>query len=88
MRRDSVTQEQIRQDQPHVLRADPSSHHRGQTRSRVFVDDVQNPKGPTVVRPIRHEVIRPDVMAVGGPQPEARPIGAPESGAAVASWAL
>lgn len=29
--------------------------------------------------PICHEVIRPDVMAVRGPQPEARPIGAPKS---------
>jgi hypothetical protein len=32
------------------------------------------------VRPIRHNVIRPDVMASGGPQLEARPIGAPEPG--------
>jgi hypothetical protein len=31
------------------------------------------------VRPIRHEVIRPDVMAVRGPQPETRPIGVPAS---------
>ena len=64
MRRDSATQEQIRQDQQHVVRADPSGHHRGQTLACVLVENIENPEGPAVVRPIRHEVIRPDVIAV------------------------
>jgi hypothetical protein len=41
---------------------------------------MKNPQGPAVVRPIRPEVLRPDVMAVRRPQPEARPLGPPESG--------
>lgn len=81
MGRDPATQEQIRQDQQHDVRADPSSHHRGQLLAVVLVENVENPKGPTILSPIRDEVIRPDMMAVRGPQPEARPIGAPESSA-------
>src|SRR5712692_7137760 len=80
MRRDSATHEQIRQDQQHVLRADPSSHYRGQPLARIRVENIENPKGPAVVRPIRHEVLRPDVMALCGPPPQARPLGAPKSG--------
>lgn len=79
-RRDSVTQEQIRQAHQHVLRADSPGHHRSQALSGVLVENMKNPQGPAVVRPIRHELIRPDVMAVRRPQPEARPLGTPESG--------
>jgi len=80
VRRDPATQEQLSQDQQHVVRADPAGHYRGQTLARVLVEHSENPKGPSVVRPICHEVIRPDVMAVCGPEPEARPISAPQSG--------
>ena len=70
-------QKQIGKNQAHVLVADPSGDIRGQALSRVFVDDAKNQKWPAIVCPIRHEIIRPDVMAVGGPPSEARPIGAP-----------
>jgi hypothetical protein len=79
-RRDSVTQAQIRQEHQHVLRADSPGHHRSQTLSGVLGENLKPPQGPAVVRPIRHEVRRPDVMAVRRPQPEARPLGPPESG--------
>jgi len=79
-RRDSVTQAQIRQEHQHVLRADSPGHHRSQTLSGVLVENLKNPQGPAVVRPIRHEVRRPDVMAGRRLQPEARPLGPPESG--------
>ena len=79
-RRDSVTQAEIRQEHQHVLRADSPGHHRSQTLSGVLGENLKHPQGPAVVRPIRHEVRRPDVMAVRRPQPEARPLGPPESG--------
>ena len=63
----------------HVLGSDPLGDKRGQTLSRVFVEEVQNPKEPAVVCPIRHEVRRPDVRAVRGPQLEARPLVAVQS---------
>ena len=74
MRRDPATQKQIRQDQQHVWRADPAGYHRDQTLACLRVENLENSKGPAVVRPIRHEVIRPDVIAICGPQPKARPI--------------
>ena len=47
----------------------------------MLVENIENPKGPAVVRPIGYKVIRPDVIAVCRPQSEARPIGAPEPSA-------
>ena len=41
------------------FKVDPEIQHR------------QHLQRPTVVRPIRHEVIRPDVMAVQGSKPDA-----------------
>jgi hypothetical protein len=77
LRREPATQKPIGQDHQDVLRADPSGHHRRRTSSAVLIEDIQDPKGPTVLCPIGHEVIRPDVMAIRRPQPEARP---PKSG--------
>lgn len=79
-RRDSVTQAQIRQEHQHVLRADSPGHHRSQTRSGVLGENMKHPQGQAVVRQIRHEVRRPDVMAGRRLQPEACPLGPPESG--------
>jgi hypothetical protein len=62
------------------VRADSPGHHRSQTLSGVLGENLKNPQGPAVVRPIRHEVRRPDVMAGRRPQPEVRPLGPPESG--------
>ena len=55
----------------HIVRPEPSGHYDRQTLPAVFIQHRQHLQRPTVVRPIRHEVIRPDVMAVQGSKPDA-----------------
>ena len=44
----------------------------------VLVQDVQDPERPAVIRAVMHEVVRPDVGPMGGPQPHARAIVQPQ----------
>src|SRR5215207_9381007 len=48
---------------------------------RELVDDVEHPEPPSVVRPVLDEVVGPDVVAMLGPQPDARSIRQPEPSA-------
>jgi hypothetical protein len=45
---------------------------------RELVDDVEHPEPPSVVRPVLDEVVGPDVVAMLGPQPDARSVRQPE----------
>jgi len=48
-----------------IIRLQASFHHKGQALPAVFVDDGQNPEGTPVMRPVGHEVIRPDMVSMG-----------------------
>jgi hypothetical protein len=48
---------------------------------RELVDDVEHPEPPSVVRPVLDEVVGPDVVAMLGPQPDARSVRQPEPSA-------
>lgn len=79
MRGNSPTQEQIGQEQEHILRANPSGHHRGQILARVLVENVENSKRPAIVRPICHTVIRPHMVGPLRPLANTRAVGQPEA---------
>ncbi len=51
-----------------------AGHHRDQPLACRRVEKIENSKGPAVGRPIRHEVLRLDVMARRGPLTNARPL--------------
>src|SRR3954467_2097492 len=48
---------------------------------RELVDAVEHPEPPSVVRPVLDEVVGPDVVAMLGPQPDARSVRQPEPSA-------
>jgi hypothetical protein len=48
---------------------------------RELVDDVEHPEPPSIVRPVLDEVVGPDVVAMLGPQPDARSVRKPEPSA-------
>ena len=51
------------------------------TRIARLVDDVEHAEPPSVVRPVLNEVVGPDVVAMLGPQPDARSVRKPEPSA-------
>jgi len=73
-----VLQKEIAQKQDHVLGSDLSSNMRGQTLAGVLIENVQNPKGPAILRPVCDEVIGSHLIGPLGPEPKARSIGAPQ----------
>ncbi len=44
----------------------------------VFVDHRQHPEGPTILRPVHDKVVGPNMVAVLGPEPDARTVMEPE----------
>jgi hypothetical protein len=79
MLRWSMGHEEIREAMKHVIRVEPSLHQDGETLATEFVDDRQHLDRTTIVRVIYHEVIGPDVVAMGGPEPDTRPIIEPQT---------
>jgi hypothetical protein len=73
-----VGHKQIREAVEHVIGVEPSLHQDGQALPTEFVYDCQDPDGTTVVRAVLHKIIGPDVVAMGGPEPDTRPIVEPK----------
>jgi hypothetical protein len=65
----------------HVIGAQLSLNHYGEALSTEFVDNRQYLDWTTVVGPVCHEIIGPDMVAMGGPEPDTRPIVEPETSA-------
>jgi hypothetical protein len=71
--------EEICEAMEHVIGFEVSFHNNGETFSTEFIYDIQYPDGTTVMRAVCHEIIGPDMMAMGGPEPDTRPIVEPQS---------
>jgi hypothetical protein len=80
MLRHAVVQKEVGQQPHHVLRAYPSRAHRGQAIPGVFSEHIQNPKRPPILRPLRDEVVRPDMVTMGRSQEDTGTIGRPQPG--------
>jgi hypothetical protein len=65
----------------HVIGLELSLHHDVEALSTEFIDNRQNLDGTTVVSTVCHEIIGPDMMAMGRPEPHTRPIVEPQSSA-------
>ena len=74
-----VDHEQVRQRLEHVGGSQVPRHHERQALARVLVHDREDLHRPAIPRPVTHEVIRPDVMPVRRPQPEARAVREPQA---------
>ena len=74
----TVASEEIGQDLEHVVGSDLSSHLDCQTLPRVLVDHGQQLQGSTVVGPLTHEVVGPDMILVQRPEPDARAVAQPQ----------
>ena len=75
----TVGHEEIREAMEHVIGAKLSLHHNVQALPTEFVDDRQDLEGTAVVRAVCHKIIGPDVMAMGGPEPDTRSIVEPQT---------
>lgn len=69
---------EVRQQEDHVLRGHPALYVRGQTFPRIFIDHIQNAKRSPIMSPIRHKVIRPDMMLVGRAVADTGPLREPQ----------
>jgi hypothetical protein len=74
----SMDHEEIREAMDHIIGVEPSLHEDGEALPTEFVDDRQHLEGTPIVCAVCHKVIGPDVVAMGGPEPDARPIVEPE----------
>jgi len=63
----------------HVIGFEVSLNHNVEAFSTEFIYDIQYLDGTTIVRAVCHEIIGPDMMAMGGPEPHTRPIIEPET---------
>lgn len=85
MVRSPAHDEQVRQHVDDVGAIQLAGDADGEALACVFINDVEHPKSPTVMRPVMHEIIRPDVVRPLGAQPYARAIIQPEP---LALWLL
>jgi len=65
----------------HIIGTKLSLHHVVQALPTEFVDNRQDLDGAAVIGAVCDEIIRPDMVAMGGPEPHARPIVEPERSA-------
>jgi hypothetical protein len=73
--------EEIRQTMEYVIGVEPSLHQDGEALPTEFVYDRQDLEGTTVVSAVLHKVVGPDMVAMGGPEPDTRPIIEPQTSA-------
>jgi hypothetical protein len=73
-----VVNEEIREAMEHIIGVEPSLYEDGEALSTEFVDDRQHLDGTTIVGAVLYEVKGPDVVAMGGPEPDTRSIVEPE----------
>ena len=62
-----------------VIGFEVSLYHNGEALSTEFIDDRQYLDWTAVACAVCHEIIGPDMMAVGGPQPDTRPAVEPQT---------
>src|SRR3954469_25384854 len=79
--RHATQDEQVREHVDHVDGLELASDPDGQALVGELVDDVEHAEPPSVVRPVLGEVVGPDVVAMLGPQPDARSVREPEPSA-------
>lgn len=65
----------------HVIGAQSSLNHNGEALSTEFIDNRKYLDGTTVMSTVCHEIVGPDMVAMGGPEPDTRPIVEPETSA-------
>ena len=70
--------EQVRERLEHVGGAQPPGDNQRETFPRVLIHDRQDLQRPAIMGPLRHEVVRPDVVAVLRPAAEARAVREPQ----------
>ena len=66
VRGDAVGDEEFRERLEHINRPQPPGDHDRQAFSRILLDDGEDLQWPAVLRAVRHEVIRPDVVPILG----------------------
>ena len=66
MLRGSMFDKEIRETVKHIIGLDLPGHDDRQRLPGVLVDDCQNLNCPSVVCPIRHKIIGPDMVAMRG----------------------
>ena len=79
MGRDAMQYEQFRERLEHINRPQPPGDHDRQAFPRILLDDGEDLQRPAVMRAVRHEVIRPDVVPILRPVADARAIHEPQS---------
>ncbi len=77
----TVGHEEIREAVEHIIGVEPSLHHDGEALPTEFVDDRQDLEGPSIMCPVRYEIIGPDMVTMGGPEPDTSPIVEPQPSA-------
>ena len=78
MLRWSMGHEEIREAMEHIIGVEPPVHPDGEALPTEFVDDRQHLEGTTIMGAVLYKVIGPDVVAMGGPEPDARPVVEPQ----------
>lgn len=73
--------EEVREAMEHIIGAQLSFNHNGEALSTEFVDNRQYLDWTAVASTVCHEIIGPDMVAMGGPEPDTRPIVEPETSA-------
>src|SRR5205814_8991985 len=81
VRRHSARDEQVGQHVDHVDGLQLARHPDCQALVRELVEDVEHAILPSVVRAILHEVVGPHVIAILGPQADARSVRQPQTAA-------
>ena len=59
------------QDTQNILRCQSSADLHSQAFSSVLIDYRQHLQSPTIVGPVEHEVVDPNMVLVLGPEPDA-----------------
>jgi hypothetical protein len=70
--------EEIFEAMEYIIGVKPPVHPDGEALPTEFVDNRQHLDGTTIVGAVLYEVIGPDVVAMGGSEPDARPVVEPE----------
>ena len=78
VRRDAVGDEELSQCLEHIHRPQPPGDDDCQAFPRILLDDGEDLQRPAVLRAVRHEVIRPDVVPIRRPAADARTIREPQ----------
>jgi hypothetical protein len=68
----------IRERVKYIIGLDLPSHYNRQRLPRVLLDNGQNLNCPSVLCPIHHKIIRPDMVAMRGPEADTGALIEPE----------